>query len=147
MGIVTAVSMMGAGQAIAQSSSTTTVERTFVTGTNIRRVDVETPAPVQIINREEIERSGLTSIADIVHLLPAHNNGTIADAFTNGLAAGASGVSLRGLGVTSTLVLLNGRRLAPYGLADDGQRAFIDLNQIPFEAVERIEVLKDGASA
>src|SRR5205085_3455420 len=57
------------------------------------------------------------------------------------------GLSLRGLGVNNTLVLLNGRRLASYGYADDRQRPYVDLNQIPMEAVEQIQVLKDGASA
>lgn len=118
-----------------------------VTGTNIRRVDTETASPVQVISREEIDRSGLSTISEIIRVLPVNNNGTISEGFTNGFAAGSSGVSMRGLGVGATLVLLNGRRLAPYGLADDGQRTFVDLNQIPFDAVERIEVLKDGASA
>ena len=61
----------------------------------------------------------------------------MSDAFINGFAAGASGVSLRGLGADNTLVLMNGRRLAVYGLADDGQRSFVDLNQIPMDVVER----------
>jgi iron complex outermembrane receptor protein len=118
-----------------------------VTGTNIRRVDTETASPVQVISREEIDRSGLQTISEVIRVLPVNNNGTISEGFTNGFAAGSSGVSMRGLGVGATLVLLNGRRLSPYGLADDGQRTFVDLNQIPFDAVERIEVLKDGASA
>ena len=67
--------------------------------------------------------------------------------FGNGFAGGGAGISLRGLGAASTLVLLNGRRMAPYGLADDGQKVFTDLSIIPLEAVERMEVLKDGASA
>src|SRR6185503_11131018 len=67
--------------------------------------------------------------------------------FTNGFASGSAAVSLRGLGVNSTLVLVNGRRMSTYGLADDGTRTFVDLNSLPLEAVERIEVLKDGASA
>ena len=58
------------------------------------------------------------------------------------LSAGASGISLRGLGSKNTLVLLNGRRLAVYGLADDGKNSFVDLNQIPMDVVERIEILK-----
>ena len=79
--------------------------------------------------------------------LNATNNGSIPLSFGIGFAAGASGVSLRGLGPNSTLVLLNGRRMAPYGLADDGQRTFVDLSTIPLEAVERIDIVKDGASA
>jgi iron complex outermembrane receptor protein len=118
-----------------------------VTGTNIKRTEAETAAPVEVITREEIQASGLQTIAAVVQSITANNNGTISNAFVNGFAAGSSGVSLRGLGANNTLVLLNGRRLAVYGLADDGQRSFVNLNQVPFDAVDRIEVLKDGASA
>jgi iron complex outermembrane receptor protein len=122
-------------------------ERIEVTGSNIKRVDAETASPIQILKREDIEKSGATSISEVIRSLPVDNNGSISDAFGSGFAAGASGVSLRGLTVSSTLVLLNGRRMAPYGLADDGQRSFVDLNSIPLDAVDRIEILKDGASA
>ncbi len=121
--------------------------RVNVTGTNIKRVETETAAPIETITREDIQASGLQTIAAVVQSITANNNGTISNAFVNGFGAGASGVSLRGLGANNTLVLLNGRRLAVYGLADDGQRSFVNLNQVPFDAVERIEVLKDGASA
>jgi outer membrane receptor protein involved in Fe transport len=67
--------------------------------------------------------------------------------FGNGFAAGSTAISLRGLGATSTLVLLNGRRMASFGRADDGQKTFTDLSTIPMELVERIEILKDGSSA
>ncbi|MBA4094598.1 MAG: TonB-dependent receptor, partial [Candidatus Accumulibacter sp.] len=67
--------------------------------------------------------------------------------FGNGFAAGSTAISLRGLGATSTLVLLNGRRMAPFARADDGQKSFTDLSTVPMEAVERIEILKDGASS
>ena len=86
-------------------------------------------------------------MAEVIQALPINNNGSVPTTFTNGFAAGASGASLRGLTVNSTLVLVNGRRLAPYGLADDGQRNFADLSSIPLELVDRVEVLKDGASA
>ena len=118
-----------------------------VTGTNIKRTEAETAAPVEVITREDIQASGLQTIAAVVQSITANSNGTVSNAFVNGLAAGSSGVSLRGLGANNTLVLLNGRRLAVYGLADDGQRSFVNLNQVPFDAVERIEILKDGASA
>jgi iron complex outermembrane receptor protein len=130
-----------AGSALAQDI------KVNVTGSNIKRTEAETAAPVEVITREDIQASGLQTIAAVVQSITANNNGTISNAFVNGFAAGASGVSLRGLGANNTLVLLNGRRLAVYGLADDGQRSFVDLNQVPFDAVERIEILKDGASA
>lgn len=122
-------------------------QRVEITGSRIKRVDAETAAPITIVTREEIERTGASNVADVIRGLAVDNNGSIPSAFGSGFAAGGTAVSLRGLGINSTLVLLNGRRLAPYGLADDGQRNFTDLSSIPMDAVERIEVLKDGASA
>ena len=118
-----------------------------VTGSNIKRIDSETSAPIETITREDIQASGLQTISDVVRQITANNNGSISSSFTNGFSASGSGVSLRGLGPNNTLVLLNGRRLANFGLADDGHASYVDLQQIPFDAVERIEVLKDGASA
>jgi iron complex outermembrane recepter protein len=118
-----------------------------VTGSRIKRTDAETAAPVQTVTREEIERSGKASVAELLQTLSVDNQGSVPTTFGNGFASGASGISLRGLGTASTLVLVNGRRVAPYGLADDGQKVFADLNMIPMEAVERVEILKDGASS
>jgi iron complex outermembrane receptor protein len=123
------------------------LERVEITGSRIRRVDAESSAPVQTITREDIERTGKTSIQDVLRTVTADSNGTIPTSFTNGFAGGSAAVSLRGLGVNSTLVLVNGRRMSTYGLADDGTRNFVDLNSLPLEAVDRIEILKDGASA
>jgi iron complex outermembrane recepter protein len=123
-------------------------EEVIVTGSRIRRVDYETASPVQVVRRDDIERVGATNISEVLRgVISADNQGSIPTAFSSGFAAGSSGVSLRGLGVNSTLVLLNGRRMAQYGLADDGIRTFVDLNSIPYDAVERVEVLKDGGSA
>ncbi|MBG9387933.1 TonB-dependent receptor [Caenimonas aquaedulcis] len=138
-------SMMIAQETLAQSSSS--LQRVEVTGSNIRRTDTETASPVQTISREEIQNSGKASVAEFLQTLAADNQGSVPTTFGNGFAPGASGLSLRGLGAASTLVLINGRRIAPYGLADDGQKVFADLNVIPLEAVERVEILKDGGSA
>jgi iron complex outermembrane receptor protein len=102
---------------------------------------------VQVITAQQIRRSGFTSVSQVVRSISADNSGTIPNAFTLGFAAGASGVALRGLKSDSTLVLIDGQRTAPYALDDDGRRAFTDLNSIPLNAVERIEVLKDSASS
>ena len=118
-----------------------------VTGSALPRVDVETPSPVTVITAAQIERSGLKTVSDVVRAISADNSGSIPTSFTAGFAAGSSGVALRGLTVNSTLVLIDGRRSASYALADDGQRTFVDLNTIPVNAVERIDVLKDGASS
>jgi iron complex outermembrane receptor protein len=129
------------------AQSTTTLERVEITGSNIRRINSETASPVLALTREDIEKSGRSSVAELLQTLSVDNQGSVPKNFGAGFASGASGISLRGLGAASTLVLLNGRRIAPFGLADDGQKVFTDLNLIPLEAVERIEILKDGGSA
>ena len=123
------------------------VETVVVTGSMLSRSNVETPSPVTILTSQSIQASGLTSTADVVRSLTADNSGTIPEAFGAGFAAGSSGVALRGLTVNSTLVLINGRRTTDYPLADDGVRSFVDLNTIPLDSVDRVEVLKDGASS
>ena len=133
--------------AFAQQAATQELQRVEVTGSNIRRIQTETAAPVQTLTREDIDRSGKSSVAELLQTLSVDNQGSVPTTFGNGFASGASGISLRGLGTASTLVLVNGRRVAPYGLADDGQKVFTDLNMIPLEAVERVEILKDGGSA
>ena len=128
-------------------SSTKTLEKVIVTGSAIPRTEKETAAPVLTITRKDIERSGLTTVADVVRSISADNSGSLGNSFEGAFAGGASGVALRGLTVNSTLVLVDGRRVANYALDDDGERGFVDLNSIPLVAVERIEVLKDGGSA
>jgi iron complex outermembrane recepter protein len=133
--------------ALAQEAAPKPVPRVEITGSNIRRSEAETASSVITVNRADIERSGKATVAELLQTLAVDNQGSVPTTFGNGFAAGASGISLRGLGAASTLVLLNGRRMAPYGLADDGQKQFADLNVIPTDAVERVEILKDGASA
>ncbi len=137
--------VMAPGVAVAQDSAT--LQRVEITGSNIKRTDAETASPVHTITRDDIQKSGKTTIADVLLGLNGNSNGSVPLSFGVGFAAGASGVSLRGLGANSTLILLNGRRMAPYGLADDGQRTFVDLSTIPLDAVERVDIVKDGASA
>ena len=119
----------------------------IVTGSYLRRTDTETPAPLQVISNEEIEKSGKETISDVIRSVSADNSGTLTQNFSGALAGGASGVSLRGLTLDATLVLIDGHRMAPYPLADDGQRPFVDLSSLPLSMVDRVEVLKDGASA
>jgi iron complex outermembrane recepter protein len=135
------------GSLTASAAEPESLETIIVTGSNIRRADIETASPVQVVTREEIDRTGKTTVGEYLQTLTADGAGSVPKSFGTGFAAGAAGVSLRGLGAGSTLVLLNGRRIAPYGLADDGQKIFTDLSVIPLETVERVEVLKDGASA
>lgn len=141
--------LLSAGLSEAQSakSDNEQLERVIVTGSNIRRISTETSSPVQVITSDELKKSGLTSVADVLRTITANGAGTLSAAFSGAFASGANGVALRGLTVGSTLVLIDGRRMAPYPLGDDGQRSFVDTSSIPFDAIERIEVLKDGASA
>lgn len=123
------------------------LQRVEVTGSNIKRINAETVAPVEVITREQLQRSGQSTLADALRSLPANTGGSFGESFSNSFAPGAAGISLRGLGQKTTLVLLNGRRVTGYGFAQNLQDTFVDLNSIPASAVERVEILKDGASA
>jgi iron complex outermembrane receptor protein len=118
-----------------------------VTGSMLRRTDTETPSPVSVITSLELQQSGYTDVSDVLRNLTANGQGTLSQSFNNAFAGGASGVALRGLTVGATLTLIDGHRMVAYPLSDDGQRSFVDVSSIPFSAIDRIEVLKDGASA
>jgi iron complex outermembrane receptor protein len=128
-------------------ASSTTLEPITVTGSYIRRTNIESPSPVTTIDADEILKSGLNSIADVIRTVSADNSGTLSQAFSGAMAGGADGVALRGLTVDATLVLVDGHRMANYPLTDDGQRQFVDIDSLPMAIVDRVEVLKDGASA
>ncbi|MDT7833716.1 TonB-dependent receptor [Aquabacterium sp. OR-4] len=134
-----------AGAAQAQG----TPQRVEITGSAIKRIDGETALPVQVITRDEFTKQGATTAAEIISRLAATasnltDGGSVAyGGFRDQM--GFNGANLRGLGVSSTLVLLNGRRMANF--ASPGDAAGVDLNSIPAAAIERVEVLLDGASA
>ena len=147
LGAGVAVSVMAVGAHAQQAQK---VEKIEVTGSNIKRVDIETAAPIQVITAEEIRRSGRQTVTEVLRELTINAAGGLTElSGSASFSAGAATASLRGLGSTATLVLLNGRRIAPYGLADPnfGQSAVVNLNAIPLNTIERIEILKDGASA
>ena len=120
-----------------------------VTGSILRRTDTETPSPVTVLSAETLQERGINTVADAVQRLSANGAGTITQGWNTGFnfASGANAPALRGLTVQATLSISDGLRMAPYPLADDGQRNFVDLNTIPNAVVERIEVLRDGASS
>lgn len=119
-----------------------------VTGSNIKRTDTETANPVQVIGREQLEATGKASVADVLRSISANTGNAANETSNSGWASGSAGIGLRGLSQKNTLVLLNGRRLANYGFPANGlSDTFVNLNALPLVAVERIEVLKDGASA
>lgn len=123
-------------------------QRIEITGSSIKRIDGESVLPVETIRREEIDKIGVTTAAELLQKITA-NVGGLTDGVSitdqSGNQRGFNGANLRGLGVSSTLVLLNGRRLANF--ASPGDNAGVDLNNIPAGAIQRVEVLKDGASA
>lgn len=137
-----------AQEAAAAADSTIKLETFEVTGSRIRRVDSEGPLPVVRFTRADIETTGYTSVAEMIRNLPFNSGGTIDPQRTSTFATGATTLNLRGLGSQNTLVLINGRRVAPYGLpGNNGFNAVFNLNSLPTAAVEAVEILKDGASA
>ena len=129
-----------AGTAIAQESAS--LERVEITGSSIKRIAAEAALPVQTFSQADIKRSGVTSVTDFIQQLPVMQGFTVAADSVGGGGGGITSASIHDIGETYTLVLLNGRRMAP---ATSG--SVIDINSIPLSAVERVEVLTDGASA
>ncbi|WP_224247805.1 TonB-dependent receptor domain-containing protein [Hyalangium gracile] len=118
------------------------IEEIVVTGSRIPRKELTTAAPVTVLDRQQIEKTGKTSIGDILQNLPEQSNAI--NTQYNNSGDGSTRVNLRGLGPERTLVLLNGRRHVAGGTGAD---ATVDLNAIPTAAIQRIEILKDGGSA
>ena len=122
--------------------------RVEITGSSIKRIQGETALPVQVLNAEDIQRSGVSSVEQLLKTVTASatlGGTSVANTGAGGGQGGGNSVSLlslRGLGSARTLVLINGRRGAPAG----GSSA-VDIAGIPISAIERVEVLKDGASA
>jgi iron complex outermembrane receptor protein len=136
------------GQALAQGSPAAVTERVEITGSSIKRLDAETALPVQVLTREDIQRTGVSNVEQLLKAVSASSTLGSTSVANTGAGGGQGGgnsvslISLRGLGSARTLVLINGRRSAPAG----GSSA-VDISTIPIGAVERVEVLKDGASA
>ncbi|WP_380783088.1 TonB-dependent receptor domain-containing protein [Sphingomonas sp. R86520] len=125
-----------------------TGQEIVVTGSIIRGTDTGI-SPVTTLTTENLDSRGINTVQAGIQALSSNNGPALTNSFTaNGaFAAGASSVSLRGLSTNSTLVLFDGLRAAYYPLSDDGSRNFVDLNTIPDDVVERIDVLRDGASS
>jgi iron complex outermembrane receptor protein len=137
------------GAVIAQEAAQP-VQQVVITGSNLKRTDKEGPAPVSVMTAQDIKDTGVTTVADLMKLVPSMGSDTNQDFSSgSGFAKGVATASLRGLGSSSTLVLLNGRRVtpAPYADPNKGNSVLYDLNSIPVSAIERVEILQDGASA
>jgi iron complex outermembrane receptor protein len=126
------------------------LEEILVTGSSIKQINGETALPVQILKREDIARTGATTVEELFrNISAASSSGATVAAQATGFQTGAlSTISLRGLGSARTLILINGRRSSVYGGGSTGAAgSSVDVSGIPLAAVERVEVLKDGASA
>ena len=139
--------------AAARAEDAVTLPKVEVTGSNIPRIETEASTPTLVLTRKEIQATGLGSLKEVLDSLTGSSqlqtgsNRTVSDITGSySYAAGASAASLRHLGPQATLVLLNYRRLSQFAMHDD-PAMFTDLNTLPLDAVERIEILRSGASA
>ncbi len=125
------------------------LDRVEITGSSIKRIGAETALPVQTITRDEIEKSGVSNVEQLMQTISANSSsGSLTNASASGATTlGLSGISLRGLSSQRTLVLINGRRVSPYGYGFTNDSVSVDVNSIPLAAIDRVEILKDGASA
>jgi len=145
LGTALALAYIGHAAMAADTAPTESLERVTITGSSIKRLDSETALPVTVMTREQIQKSGAVGVEDLLRRVTA--SGAMTSDSTQGAGYATSNANLRGLGPNSTLILLNGRRLANHPFGSIGGTVAVDLNSIPFAAIDRIEVLRDGASA
>ena len=136
------VAVEGTSETAAGGGAEPMIEMVIVTGSRIAYSPTDGPQPLTVVTRQDIEDSGLLSVGDLIQRLPMQGSG-INRTYNNG-GDGSVRVELRALGSARTLVLINGKRWVASG---EGANSSIDLNTIPIAAIERVEVLKDGASA
>ncbi len=144
-GLVLAFGGLAIAPGVVFAQDSTTLQRVEITGSSIKRVQAEGALPVQTITREEIQNLGVTNVEQLLQSVTSNSavGGFVTAQGAGQSTYGESAASLRSLGSNKTLVLVNGRRLANY--ATDGTS--VDINGIPLGAIERVEILQDGASA
>ncbi|KJY98945.1 TonB-dependent receptor plug domain-containing protein [Pseudoalteromonas ruthenica] len=143
LAVAAALPMFSSVQAIAADSSAEAIEKIQVTGSRIKRADMETASPVTLIGADDIKAMGATSIDSVLQKMTATGGAMTNPGINNG-SGGNARIDLRGLGAQRTLVLVNGRRMINSGT---GAASTVDLNTIPVSMIKSVEVLKDGASA
>jgi iron complex outermembrane receptor protein len=121
------------------------LQEVTVTGTHIRGVDLSPVANIQTLDRAQVQQSGATQVSDLINEIPSNTGTTLYN--ETGQLTGTAQFELRGLGFSSTLTLVNGRRAGVAPLSDKSGADFVDINQFPLSMVGRVDVLKDGASA
>ena len=150
LSLIAGSALLSTGNVYAQNAaSAEKIQKVEITGSNIKRTEKEGTSPIQVITAKEIRESGAATVTEFLKKVPALGTGGAMDNAEGGFSRGIATASLRGLGSSSTLILLNGRRMTPsaYANPNDGQSTLYDLNAIPISALERIDIFKDGASA
>lgn len=146
-----AVAILGVSLHALAQAQTTNLQRVEVTGSSIKRIQAEGALPIEVFTADDMIKRGISSVEQMLEQLSgnaagadtATSNNNVFGGDTDRLTGGSANANLRGFGPGSTLVLLNGRRVSTYGMSGGG----VDVNSIPFAAIQRVEVLKDGASA
>ncbi|HEY2678023.1 MAG TPA: TonB-dependent receptor [Steroidobacteraceae bacterium] len=135
---------LAADTAAAASSTapSTELEEVVVTGTRIRRVDAETASPVFVLDQSQIAQSGAVTVGDLVNRIPSIAGAAVNPSLNNGGGFGESNIELRGLDAKRTLILIDGRRVNLVGAS-----GAVDVNQIPLNLIDHVDVLKEGAGA
>lgn len=145
---VLAVALSAAPVVAQQSEASGVVEEVVVTGSYLRRAPEDAPSPIQNIGREELTNSGLQGIGDIVKTLTSISGvENDSDQGQTVSGVGAANINLRGLGLNTTLVLINGKRSTLAATSSNDGSGFVDINQLPMIMIDNIELLKDGAAA
>jgi iron complex outermembrane receptor protein len=129
--------------ALAQDNQGQPMQRVEITGSSIKRLASETSLPITTVRAADFAKQGLTTAQDVLNTIPMNQSSTVTASAVGSGTGGRATADLRGLGANKTLVLLNGRRLANHPYFADA----VDLNIIPVAALDRVEVLRDGASA
>lgn len=147
--IVLALGLASSPPVLAQDEEEDPAElgRVEVTGSRIKRVDIEGPSPVVIITSEEMEARGFANVSEVLDSLVQNTGGTADQSFTFGFIPATSAPDLRGFGQNASLVLMDGRRLPVYPIPQSGVSNIVDFAAIPTVQIDRIEILTDGASA
>jgi iron complex outermembrane recepter protein len=138
---ISTAAMLAIGAIVSTAAVAQDAQRVEITGSSIKRIAAEGALPVITVSRKEIEQSGATSVRDLIQSLPSMQGFTSASNSVNGQGGGTTTASLKNLGEIYTLVLLNGRRIAPF---DTGST--VNLENLPLAAIEKVEILTDGAS-
>ncbi len=144
---LTAVAQEAASAEQPATQTTATLDKVTVTGSRIKRAEIEGPAPVTVITADDIEKQGFSTVYDALTTLTQFTGSVQNELNQSGFTPNASFLNLRGLGPGYQLILVNGRRVADYPLPYNSQSNAVNLANIPAAAIERVEVLSGGASA